>query len=77
MAITHPFEGSTADDSLPGPSEIQRHFNIETSECQVLLVGKDGGVKERRHEKVQPADFFDCIDAMPMRKAELRNKRQR
>ncbi len=77
LTIIHPPEAVIEDDSLPGRSEIQKQFNIETSDFQVLLVGKDGRVKERRYEEVQPSDFFNCIDAMPMRKDELRIKHRR
>tara|TARA_Y100000589_G_scaffold196077_1_gene185342 strand:+ start:149 stop:595 length:447 start_codon:yes stop_codon:yes gene_type:complete len=76
LTIIHPPESNGIDQSLPDQAEIQRHFKIETSEFQVLLVGKDGRVKERRRELVEPADFFDCIDAMPMRQDEVRIRRK-
>lgn len=76
LTIIHPPEGDAQNDSLPQQAEIQKHFKIETSEFQVLLVGKDGRVKERRYDLVEPAEFFDCIDAMPMRQDEVRIRRK-
>ena len=39
----------------------------------VLLIGKDGGVKLRRHEPVTIALLTRTIDAMPMRRQEMRD----
>ena len=39
----------------------------------LVLVGKDGGVKYRADFPVPPNEIFDRIDAMPMRRAEMKN----
>jgi hypothetical protein len=39
---------------------------------EVLLVGRDGGVKLRRREPVAAAKISALIDAMPMRREEMR-----
>lgn len=39
-----------------------------------LLIGLDGGVKLRSRRVVEPDKFWALIDAMPMRKAELKDK---
>ena len=39
---------------------------------EVLLVGKDGGVKLRREQPVAVADITALIDTMPMRQAEMK-----
>ena len=38
-----------------------------------VLVGKDGGVKERWPAAPQLQNIFDLVDAMPMRQRELRD----
>ena len=38
----------------------------------LLLVGKDGGVKLRRHAVTSPAEIAALIDTMPMRQEEMR-----
>ena len=39
-----------------------------------LLVGKDGTVKHRFDEPVGPEEIFALIDAMPMRRREMREQ---
>ena len=39
---------------------------------EVLLVGKDGGVKLRRDEPVAASEIIALIDTMPMRRNEMR-----
>ena len=39
---------------------------------EILLVGKDGGVKLRSPAPVSTRDLFALIDAMPMRQREMR-----
>lgn len=42
----------------------------------VILIGKDGGEKYRSAKPVTSAHLFALIDAMPMRKAEIKMKKQ-
>jgi hypothetical protein len=44
---------------------------LEPADFEVLLVGKDGGVKLRRQAPIPPAELFGVIDAMPMRRQEM------
>lgn len=57
---------------------LERDLRIVTrsgaAAFRVLLVGKDGGVKLDSDAPVTPAELFTLIDAMPMRKAELRSR---
>jgi len=43
---------------------------------EVVLIGLDGGVKLRQTELLPVEDLFALIDGMPMRRAELRRKKQ-
>lgn len=38
---------------------------------EILLIGKDGGVKKRWRSPALPEDVFSLIDSMPMRQAEM------
>jgi Domain of unknown function (DUF4174) len=40
----------------------------------LLLIGKDGGVKRRETAPLPPAQLFSTIDAMPMRRQEMRRQ---
>ncbi len=42
------------------------------AEFEVLLVGKDGGVKLRREQPVAAAEITALVDTMPMRQAEMK-----
>lgn len=39
---------------------------------EVILIGKDGGVKKRKTELMTTEELFGTIDAMPMRQSEMR-----
>ena len=41
---------------------------------QVLLIGKDGGVKLRSTEPVSTDELFALIDSMPMRRREMQER---
>jgi hypothetical protein len=51
-------------------SAIRKEANVSGDRFQVLLVGKDGGVKFRSDSVVRNVEIFDLIDSMPMRRAE-------
>lgn len=44
------------------------------ADFEVVLVGKDGGVKARTSDPDALEDFLALIDTMPMRRAELRSR---
>ena len=56
--------------------EIRKRFGLQTGTFQVLLIGKDGGVKLRSSEPVSTKDLFGLIDSMPMRRQEMDSKKK-
>ena len=46
----------------------------KNAEFQVFLIGLDGGIKLQKNHPVSLPDFFNLIDRMPMRRAEIRRK---
>jgi molybdopterin converting factor small subunit len=52
---------------------LRREFQVADREFTVVLVGKDGGEKFRSHAPVTIEKFNALIDAMPMRRQEVRN----
>ena len=58
----------------PPPSSFQARFDLPSEAFQVTLIGKDGGIKERRKEHFDTIEIFQIIDAMPMRMREMREK---
>jgi len=51
--------------------DIRKRLGSQTGLFQVLLIGKDGGVKLRSSEPVSMKDLFGLIDSMPMRQQEM------
>lgn len=49
---------------------LRREADIKKDRFQVVLVGKDGGIKLRSDTIVSDVDMFEVIDRMPMRRAE-------
>lgn len=60
-----------------GPSEKEAWrslWGLASSESRFVLLGKDGGVKAFQGGELQLGLFFDLIDTMPMRRAEMRDR---
>ena len=55
---------------------IRNRVGVRSGRFQVLLIGKDGGVKLRSEEPVPAQDIFGLIDSMPMRRQEMDSKRK-
>jgi hypothetical protein len=55
----------------PGAEQELRDRYGSGSEFEVILVGKDGGVKLRSDEPVAAEELFALIDSMPMRRREM------
>ena len=63
----------------PLPLELkekdQKRFRASEKPFSFILIGLDGGVKLRSHELVSREYLYALIDGMPMRRAELREKK--
>lgn len=58
----------------PGDARYQQYTVTATSKFTIILIGKDGGEKYRSTEPVTTATLFGLIDAMPMRRAEMKER---
>ena len=54
---------------------IRNRFNAPRHKFTLILIGKDGGTKMKRHAQTRLKEVFELIDSMPMRKNEMRQKR--
>ncbi|TXM64711.1 DUF4174 domain-containing protein [Methylobacterium sp. WL120] len=54
---------------------IRRRLGLPADAFHAVLVGKDGGVKITEPEPIAPQRLFSTIDAMPMRRDEMRRQR--
>lgn len=64
-------EGTSRVDAQEA-AKIRERFNVNHKEFRVVLVGKDGTAKRQEHSPVSPQSIFETIDAMPMRRQEMR-----
>jgi hypothetical protein len=55
-----------------GASALRVRFGVPVDQFRVVLVGKDGGVKLSSLKPVSASQIFALIDAMPMRRDEMR-----
>jgi hypothetical protein len=59
---------------LGGPerSDVRRRLGLHGRSAELVLIGKDGGVKSRQSEGAFDLErLFALIDSMPMRRAEM------
>ena len=54
--------------------QIRNRFNPGDQPFIVVLIGKDGGKKLSTEEILTIEELFSTIDAMPMRRSEMRQK---
>ena len=60
--------------SAADAEELRRRFRVASGRFRVVLIGKDGGVKMTRNGETELQEIFNRIDAMPMRRREMREK---
>ena len=65
--------GQLADPGVDA-SAVRERLSLPPDRFELALVGKDGGVALRQRCAVTLAELFARIDAMPMRRAELRKR---
>ena len=51
---------------------MRARYSVEDNQFATVLIGKDGGEKLRRDGLMPTDTLFDTIDAMPMRRDEIR-----
>ncbi len=53
-------------------ADIRQQFRVQPGGFTALVIGKDGTVKRRFDHPVSTFELFSLIDAMPMRRQEMR-----
>ena len=69
------YMGTTRIDNQMA-EDMRQKFTPAPGRFTVVLVGKDGVVKLRRIGQIELVEIFSLIDAMPMRREEMRRKIQ-
>jgi hypothetical protein len=53
---------------------LEKELKVKPAPFAVVLLGKDGGVKIRQNQPLSIEGLFSTIDAMPMRKREMKDE---
>ena len=69
LVVHRATDGPDADSA-----SLRDSWDVPADAFCVILVGKDGGEKLRRYEPVDLQEIFALIDAMPMRRREMRER---
>jgi len=57
--------------------QLRTEYKVSDSDSITILIGKDGGEKLRKTNKLLLREvLYQTIDSMPMRRAEMRKKKQ-
>ena len=76
MVVVEDVGGVVTIDGVaqPEPIPLREAYDAPPSGFQLLLIGKDGGVKLRSAELVATGELFALIDTMPMRRREMQER---
>lgn len=55
---------------------LRRKYQVRPGQFRVLLIGKDGNAAYSQASPVEPSELFARIDRMPMRREEMRRRKQ-
>ena len=55
-------------------SQLSKKYNSDNKAFKVILIGLDGRIKIEQNHLLTAKKLFTTIEAMPMRRAELKNK---
>lgn len=73
---THFKSGISNNSDWMKRPELYQDFKTSDKAFEVLLIGLDGGVKLRQNTVLTAQTLFNTIDAMPMRRSELKNDKR-
>jgi hypothetical protein len=66
--------GDTVRGASDRAADLRRRFGVRAGAFRVVLIGKDGGVKIEAAAPLPARRLFETIDAMPMRRDEMRRR---
>ena len=68
--------GDKVSGASVSANSLRQHYSVPADAFQVLLIGKDTGVKIRTDKPLATTQLTETIDAMPMRKQEAGSSTQ-
>lgn len=64
-------------ENTPQSAALRKQFDVKPDRFAVVLVGKDSGRKMKKEEPVPLTALYGKIDAMPMRRSEMKRSDER
>ena len=68
--------GNGMSQGVQSAKRLRNQYHIKNEEFCVILIGKDGSEKLRRNNLVEPHELYALIDGMPMRRQEMKTKKE-
>jgi len=62
------------NDSWIKGSALFKKYSTQNRDFKIILIGLDGNIKLEQYKLLTTEQLFTTIDAMPMRRAEIKNK---
>ncbi|WP_179020979.1 DUF4174 domain-containing protein [Winogradskyella forsetii] len=69
------YENDKSDNKWRSSSKLFKRYADDQSDFKVVLIGLDGSVKLQQNDLLTTDKLFETIDAMPMRRSEIKNKK--
>lgn len=68
------YKNSTLNSSGKVSRKLAESILNEKENFEIILIGLDGGIKLQKTEVLTKQELFNTIDAMPMRRNEIKNQ---
>lgn len=73
--ISENYQFEYSNKNIIQNDKIFKKYNKADSIFKIILIGLDGGIKLEQTEFLSTEKLFAVIDGMPMRRSEIRNKK--
>ncbi len=70
--LSHEITYDTDSVRIERAARLREHYRVDEKNFSILLIGKDGSEKMRSDAVVPRNELYAIIDAMPMRREEMR-----
>ncbi len=70
------FKTGLSDEKWQKAETVYNRYKKTDSQPEIILIGLDGGVKLRANEFLSAQELFATVDAMPMRRQEMKRQKK-
>ncbi len=69
------YQNDKSDNNWTTSSKLFKRYADDQSDFKVILIGLDGSIKLQQNDLLTTDKLFETIDAMPMRRSEIKNRK--